>query len=264
MAGDWIPVRLDLFDDAAVVSLCRLCSSDNFAVVGRLVRLWGWASSQSLDGSIPRMTHQDIDRVVQRRGFAAALVKVGWLEVDDSGAHIPNFDRWLGNSAKRRLDAARRQKESRSNRGHAPPEHVTTMSQEVVTPSPVLSSAESSDGIGGLGEREGGELSPGWLARKWVHGYRGSGRSEKDIRDVSAQFAEWIDAGLVTAQKLSEALDAKRDRSKFLWQFKVDLLGSAKSATDVMMENYRKARARKEAECKDTTPGSSGMRGRSR
>jgi len=113
MAGDWIPVRVDLDEDPAVIGISGRTGIDEFAVVGRLVKLWGWAQGQTADGLIPHVSTAWLDGKVKLAGFAAAMVEVGWLESQAENVVIPKFERWLGRSAKRRLQHAREVGEKR-------------------------------------------------------------------------------------------------------------------------------------------------------
>lgn len=113
MAGDWIPMRMDLAEDPAVIAICDATNLDEFGVVGRLHRVWGWFNSQSRDGHAPCVTEKWIDRLVGVTGFADAMLKAGWLERSDSGISLPNFDRWNSKSAKKRLLATRRKRHAR-------------------------------------------------------------------------------------------------------------------------------------------------------
>lgn len=113
MAGDWIKMRIDLAEDPAVIGMAEALGLDEFAVVGRLHGLWGWADSQSRDGHARGVTEKWIDRKVQRDGFAAAMVAAGWLLLKDGGIEFPNFDRHNGETAKQRGLATNRKKKSR-------------------------------------------------------------------------------------------------------------------------------------------------------
>jgi hypothetical protein len=115
MAGDWIKMRIDLAEDPAVIGMADALGLDEFAIVGRLHALWGWADSQSRDGHASSVTGKWIDRKMQRDGFAAAMVAAGWLMLTDGGVEFPHFDRHNGETAKQRGLAANRQKKSREN-----------------------------------------------------------------------------------------------------------------------------------------------------
>jgi len=102
MAGDWIKIRHDLRDDPACLTLSDKLSDTRQTIVGLLVDFWTWADRHTPDGSLPNVTESAIDCIVNRQGFAAAMVLVGWLEKTKTGFEIPNFERHHGNSAKAR------------------------------------------------------------------------------------------------------------------------------------------------------------------
>ena len=56
MAGDWIPMRVDLADDPAVISIATATGLDELAVVGRLHRLWSWANRHLTTGAAPSVS----------------------------------------------------------------------------------------------------------------------------------------------------------------------------------------------------------------
>lgn len=114
MAGDWIKMRFGLQDDPAVIGIAAMTGLDEYAVVGRLHKLWSWADQQSRDGHAPNVTEVWVDRHVGRDGFALAMAKEGWLLIGKDGVSIPNFDRHNGKSAKKRALAADRKATQRS------------------------------------------------------------------------------------------------------------------------------------------------------
>jgi hypothetical protein len=155
MAGDWIPVRLDLQEDPAVIGIALAVKLDEFSVVGRLLRLWSWASSQTRDGCISFVTPEKVDQIVSRTGFCSAMHKVGWLRaIDGGGIEFPNYERWMGEAAKKRMDSILRKRASRSVLRVS---DVTKNCDKSVTPISLsncpLSSSEK--GLGDAGEREG-------------------------------------------------------------------------------------------------------------
>ena len=108
MAGDWIKMRCDLAEDPAVIGIAEALGVDEYLVVGKLHRLWSWADRQSVDGNAIGVTHSWIDRYLRAPGFAAAMLAVGWLVVDDGSVTLPNFERHNGKTAKARADTAKR------------------------------------------------------------------------------------------------------------------------------------------------------------
>src|SRR5262245_38129319 len=120
MAGDWIKARVDLHDDPAVVGIADRTGLDEDAVVGKLLRIWGWASRQTVDG-YARVTLLFVDRVAGAVGFAAAMVAVGWLEPVSAGEiRIPKWERHHSQSAKQRALATIRMQRFRLARRDAP------------------------------------------------------------------------------------------------------------------------------------------------
>lgn len=108
MAGDWIPMRCDLADDPAVISIAGATGLDEHAVVGRLHRLWSWANTHLTDGNATGVTTVWVDRYLGCVGFGAAMAKSGWLAETPGGIEFPKFDRWNSQTAKKRALTARR------------------------------------------------------------------------------------------------------------------------------------------------------------
>ncbi len=120
MAGDWIAIRTDLHEDPAVIGIARLTGLDPYQVVGRLVRLWSWADAQSRDGLVPHASARWIDSHLHCERFAVSMSAVGWLNIDDDAVSFPNFERWMGESAKSRLTDACRKRLARKRDGPKP------------------------------------------------------------------------------------------------------------------------------------------------
>lgn len=102
MAGDWIKMRADLFAHPKVFSLAEHFAKDEMWVVGALFAFWAWADKHCVDGRVDGATSRLVDRATRVDGLAAALVSVGWLQLDDAGITIPNFGEHNGDSAKER------------------------------------------------------------------------------------------------------------------------------------------------------------------
>jgi hypothetical protein len=109
MAGSWIKFRHDLIDAPEIRRLSRACGVTRDDVYGKLFRLWSWFDRHSHNGRVADETLELVDEIVGNSGFAAALVSVGWLDHDQAGIVIPNWDRHNSETAKQRaLDAARK------------------------------------------------------------------------------------------------------------------------------------------------------------
>jgi len=85
------------------------------AVVGKLVRVWGWFDGMSVDGFVDACVDADVDDLARHDGFASAMARVGWLIVDGQNERIgiPDFDSHHGNSARKRLLKTARQRRYR-------------------------------------------------------------------------------------------------------------------------------------------------------
>ena len=116
MVPNWLPIRCDLHDDPAVIAIACAVGCDEFAVVGRLVRLWAWANEQLVDGNAASVTGLWIDRYLSMSGFADAMTKAGWLEAVEGGVRFPKFDVWNSQGAKVRLVTSRRVQKHRAKR----------------------------------------------------------------------------------------------------------------------------------------------------
>lgn len=121
MAGDWIQMRHDLFDDPAVIGIAERLNINESYVIGMLHKFWSWGDRQTLDGHAPSVTIKWLDRYVQCDGFALSMVQVGWLELEggssctsNAGIIIPKFDTYISESAKKRALSARRQRKKRN------------------------------------------------------------------------------------------------------------------------------------------------------
>jgi len=117
MAGDWIKMTVGLRNDPTVGKLARLTKLDRLAVIGRLWALWSWADAHAICGHVRNASDEDIDELCERKGFAAALVEVGWLECVDAGVNIPCHEKHNGESAKERAMKNARQSKWRQTRG---------------------------------------------------------------------------------------------------------------------------------------------------
>lgn len=124
MAGDWIPIRCNLLNDPAVIAVAAATGLDEYAVAGRLLKLWAWANEHTTDGNARGVTEKWIDRFVSAECFANGLISAGWLLIEDGKVVFPNFDRWNSQSAKARVLTAKRVANYRSQNGNG--RNVTT------------------------------------------------------------------------------------------------------------------------------------------
>lgn len=108
MAGDWIKMRGNLWDDPRVSKLCDLCDCAEAQIVGGLYWLWATADQHTEDGVMPCLTLRQIDRKTGIQGFGEALCAIGWLADHPEGVRIVNFEEHNGASAKKRAVTAKR------------------------------------------------------------------------------------------------------------------------------------------------------------
>jgi hypothetical protein len=114
MAGDWIKMRGNLWDDPRVAALVDATETSEAAIVGGLYWLWATADQHTEDGFLPGLTLRQIDRKTGITGFGAALVSIGWLTEAMGGVVLENFTEHNGQSAKRRCTDAQRKANSRN------------------------------------------------------------------------------------------------------------------------------------------------------
>ncbi len=116
MAGDWIKIEHALPTKPEVFQISDSLGCSENETVGLLVRFWTWVD-QNMSRSCPAVygTIVRIDSLVNRDGFASAMVACGWLKLDGDRVEIPNYDEHLSQSAKARALEAKRKKRQREN-----------------------------------------------------------------------------------------------------------------------------------------------------
>lgn len=115
MAGDWIKMRCNLWDDPRVSSLCDSTGEKEATVIGGLYRLWVIADQHSEHGVLPGLTVKAVDRKTGVKGLGEALISIGWIVDTPDGIQIARFDEHNGESAKVRAQTARRVAKHKSN-----------------------------------------------------------------------------------------------------------------------------------------------------
>jgi len=115
MAGDWIKMRVNLWDDPRVSRLCDITDTSEAAIVGGLYWLWATADQHSQDGLMPGLTLRAIDRKTGVTGLGAGLVQIGWLADEPEGVRLVRFDDHNGASAKNRAQTAKRVANHKAN-----------------------------------------------------------------------------------------------------------------------------------------------------
>lgn len=108
MAGDWIKMRGNLWDDPRVGRIADMTDAGEAAVIGGLYWLWASADQHTEDGLMPGLSLRRIDSKTGIKGFGAALVAIGWISDHEDGVRIMKFEEHNGSSAKKRCQTAKR------------------------------------------------------------------------------------------------------------------------------------------------------------
>lgn len=108
MAGEWIKMRTNLWDDPRIANLCDITDQSEAAVIGALYWLWAMADEHTENGILPGLTLRAIDRKTGVQGIGTGLVSIGWLADHPEGVRIVGFEEHNGSSAKKRCSTAKR------------------------------------------------------------------------------------------------------------------------------------------------------------
>ena len=113
MAGDWIKMGKDLLTHPKVVRMSSALRADKLRTVGGLFAVWCLFDTHSIDGQLSGYTAESIDEEIRFPGFCAAMQSVNWLECNENGASLPDFEEHNGQSAKRRAQETERKRADR-------------------------------------------------------------------------------------------------------------------------------------------------------
>lgn len=107
MADNWHKVADDIGNSPDILIMASTLGVDDpDLIVGKLNRMWGYASSTSEDWTI-RMPADVFDSFVRLPGFSAAAESVGLLEVGEGVLRCLNMDRWNPTTALHRARTSR-------------------------------------------------------------------------------------------------------------------------------------------------------------
>ena len=135
MAGDWIPMKTDLWDSPQVVRiLSAICPQSvrdaservrkKSEIIGALYRTWSLFDTYSDDGTLHGYDQMSLDEMVGIEGWSENLQHVGWLIINSDSLEMPGFERYLSHSAKRRQKDQRRKADDRKNLSANRPQSV--------------------------------------------------------------------------------------------------------------------------------------------
>lgn len=116
MAGDWLKCNFGLRNHRCVMYVASATGLDQDHVVGKLMRLWEWAQTQTETGKVRPCNIQMVDSIVGSEGFGKALAESEWIEVGDGWVRFTRWDEHNSKGAKERaLDNARKRRNVSGN-----------------------------------------------------------------------------------------------------------------------------------------------------
>ncbi len=135
MAGDWIPMRTDLWTCPEVVRILSGVCPDSVRslsesvrkkseIVGAMFRTWSLFDTHTTDGILIGYTPELLDSEVGIPNWSANLQHVGWLVIEPQALVMPGFATWLSASAKARLKDAQRKRVERMGASDSCPNSV--------------------------------------------------------------------------------------------------------------------------------------------
>lgn len=109
----WIKLDKQLFHDPKIARIATALGVRRHEAVGLVAHAWAYFDTHSTDGTIEFGTPDMVDQYVGRHGVAEAMASVGWLDWNDKHLVMPDFDKHMGQSAKRRAVDRERQRRCR-------------------------------------------------------------------------------------------------------------------------------------------------------
>jgi hypothetical protein len=114
--SEWIKVEHHIHEKIEVAAIAEHTGLDPDTVVGKLVRVWAWASRNCYGDGVTDCTALRVIREITRsETFDEALVKTGWLLIKGDKITFTNFDRHNSQTAKDRGLSALRMARKRGN-----------------------------------------------------------------------------------------------------------------------------------------------------
>lgn len=115
---DWVKVEKSTARKPEVLQIAAALGLHPDHAFGICVRFWMWVDDNlSRECRAMSATESVLDAIIGRDGFTSAMISAGWLEVTDTEIRIPNFERHLSKSSKKRAENSRRQRECRADEG---------------------------------------------------------------------------------------------------------------------------------------------------
>ena len=121
MAGEWIKVENHLHEKVEVAAIADHTGLDLDAVVGKLVKVWAWASRNCHADGVTSVTALRVIREITRvENFDEALSNCGWIRIKGDKIEFVNFDRHNSQTAKERGLATQRKWKQRAKESVTP------------------------------------------------------------------------------------------------------------------------------------------------
>jgi hypothetical protein len=116
MAGDWHPIFNNLRDSPRVVRMARDLKCKRTLIVGACSIWWAILDDHGTNGLVSGYGLDELDDVVQVKGFGDAMVSVGWIQVVDAGLFAPEWEKHNSHGAKVRMTERSKKRRQRSEK----------------------------------------------------------------------------------------------------------------------------------------------------
>lgn len=113
--ANWIKWSKGFLDKPEVGIVSDVLGINRYHAGSLLMKFFEWADSNTQSGRLPGVTERFIDEIIGHQNFAEALKTARWLRKKSGTLVMPHFDRHNGESAKKRLIDAERQRSYREN-----------------------------------------------------------------------------------------------------------------------------------------------------
>jgi hypothetical protein len=109
----WIKMKVDLSTNPKVVRISSALKADRLSTVGALHAVWSLFDTHSESGELVGYSPEILDEMISWKGFAAAMISVEWLSVNDNSLSMKDYDENNGTSAKKRAQDSVRKMSAR-------------------------------------------------------------------------------------------------------------------------------------------------------
>lgn len=115
----WIRIETSLPRSSKIVQLARALGCNRMAALGVALTWLAWLDEQTVDGRTG-MCAEEVDDVLGFKRAGAALVSIGWAELDEHGCLVAvDWEQYNGESSKKRALSARRMDRKRLRESYA-------------------------------------------------------------------------------------------------------------------------------------------------